>query len=99
MLNLSPTAMFEPVRGMTVTTLVAMATNPRDEDVYILGTSASLVLWPVMNWIARRDGNANGVLVWFALGSQSCCSALVQFAYRKSSYTPVVIIKFVDQCF
>jgi len=51
--------------------------------VYILGASASLprfVLWPVMNWIARRDGNSNSVLVLFALGSQSCCSALAQFA-------------------
>ncbi|KAF8325962.1 member of major facilitator superfamily multidrug-resistance, DHA1 sub-family [Amanita rubescens] len=50
--------------------------------VFILGASASLprfVLWPVMNWIARRDGNPNSVLVLFALGSQSCCSALVQF--------------------
>jgi len=51
--------------------------------VCILGASASLprfVSWPVMNWIARRDGNSNGGLVWFALGCQSCCSALTQFA-------------------
>ncbi|KAF8344490.1 member of major facilitator superfamily multidrug-resistance, DHA1 sub-family [Amanita rubescens] len=36
--------------------------------VCILGASASLprfVLWPVMNWIAKRDGNSNNILVLY----------------------------------
>jgi len=68
--------------------------------VFILGASASLprfILWPVMNWIARRDGNPSSVLVLFALGSQSCCSALVQFGCSKSSYW--LSLKFVDRAF
>ncbi|KAF8731569.1 hypothetical protein AX14_004679 [Amanita brunnescens Koide BX004] len=49
--------------------------------VVILGVSASIprfILWPVMNWIARRDGRSG--LLWFALGSQACCSVFAQFS-------------------
>ena len=53
--------------------------------VSVLGVSATLprfVLWPLINWIARKDGYTG--LVWFSLGSQVCCSVLSQFGFRKS---------------
>jgi hypothetical protein len=53
-------------------------------SVCILGTAATIprfILWPVMNWIARRDGYSG--LLWFALGSQALCSVLAQFSRRK----------------
>jgi hypothetical protein len=52
--------------------------------VCMLGAAASVprfILWPVMNWIARRDGYSG--LLWFALGSQAFCSVLAQFSCRK----------------
>ena len=53
--------------------------------VFVLGLYASVpqvILWPLMNWIARRDGYSG--LVWLSLGSQICCSVLTEFALRKS---------------
>ena len=53
-------------------------------NVYVLGLFASVplfVLWPVMNWIARKDGYSG--LVWFALAAQICCSVLNEFGWRK----------------
>ncbi len=45
------------------------------KNIFILGVFATLprfVMWPVMNGIARSDGHPG--LVYFALGSQVCCS-------------------------
>ena len=53
--------------------------------VAVLGVSATLprfVLWPLINWIASKDGYTG--LVWFSLGSQVCCSVLSHFGFRKS---------------
>ena len=94
-LGLSPAAIgtFSSISAIVIGTS-QLFIFPRMHDkwgsscLYILGASASLprfVLWPVMNWIARRDGNPNGGLVLFSLGSQICCSVLVQFACSKSS--------------
>jgi len=50
--------------------------------VFALGLSASIpqfLLWPLMNWIARRDGYSG--LVWFGLAAQVCCSVLNEFAW------------------
>ena len=53
--------------------------------VFVLGLFAfipSFVLWPLMNWIAKKDGYSG--LVWFGLSAQICCSAVNGFAWRKS---------------
>ena len=53
--------------------------------IYLLGVSATLprfVLWPLINWVARRDGYT--AWVWFSLGTQVCCSALANCATRES---------------
>ena len=55
------------------------------KNVFILGVFATLprfVMWPVINGIARSDGHPG--LVYFALGSQVCCSTLAGFAYSRS---------------
>jgi len=52
------------------------------KNIFILGVFATLprfIMWPVMNGIARSDGHPG--LVYFALGSQVCCSTLAEFAY------------------
>ena len=64
--------------------------------VFVLGLSASIpqfLMWPLMNWIARRDGHSD--LVWFTLAVQICCSALNEFAWRKSCAT---LIKSCHKC-
>ena len=53
--------------------------------VFVLGLSATVpqfMLWPLMNWIARRDGYSG--LVWFALAAQTCCAVLNELGWRKS---------------
>ena len=60
--------------------------------LFILGLSAAIprfVLWPAMNWIARRDGYTS--FIWFGLGLQMCCSAFIQFAYGKSLHVLFVV--------
>ncbi|KAF8731163.1 hypothetical protein AX14_005063 [Amanita brunnescens Koide BX004] len=55
--------------------------------VYVLGAFATLprfMLWPFINWIARRNGYT--CLVWFSLGCQICCSVLSEFGCCKSFY-------------
>ena len=55
------------------------------KKIFVLGLSASFplfILWPLMNWIARRDGYSG--FVWFGLAAQICCSAVNEFAWRKS---------------
>ena len=59
--------------------------------LFVLGLSASIpqfLLWPLMNWIARRDGYSG--LVWLAFGAQICCAVLTEFACRKSSYAMLI---------
>ncbi|KAF8325691.1 member of major facilitator superfamily multidrug-resistance, DHA1 sub-family [Amanita rubescens] len=72
----------------TVTGISQLFIFPRVHDkwgsryTYVLGLFASVplfVLWPLMNWIARKNGY-NG-LVWFALATQMCCSVLNQFGW------------------
>ncbi|KAF8731157.1 hypothetical protein AX14_005059 [Amanita brunnescens Koide BX004] len=49
--------------------------------VFVLGAFATIprfALWPLINWIARRDGYTH--LIWLSLGFQVCCSVLAQFA-------------------
>ncbi|KAF8735943.1 hypothetical protein AX14_001153 [Amanita brunnescens Koide BX004] len=51
-------------------------------NIFVLGLIASVplfVLWPVMNWIARKDGYSGWV--WFALGVQILCYILNEFAW------------------
>jgi hypothetical protein len=65
-------------------------------NVYVLGLFASVplfVLWPVMNWIARKDGC--GSLVWFALAVQIFCFVLNEFSWRKSF---IMLIKSCYKC-
>ncbi|KAF8719190.1 hypothetical protein AX14_011363 [Amanita brunnescens Koide BX004] len=48
--------------------------------LFVLGLSAAVpqfMMWPFMNWIARRHGY--GGLVWFAFAIQTCCSVLKEF--------------------
>ena len=55
--------------------------------LFILGLSAAIprfILWPVMNWVAKRDGYTG--LIWFGLGLQMFCSAFIQFSYGTSSH-------------
>jgi hypothetical protein len=58
------------------------------KKVFVLGLFAFIplfVLWPLMNWIAKKDGYSG--LVWFGLAAQICCSAVNGFAWRKSCLT------------
>ncbi|KAF8735948.1 hypothetical protein AX14_001154 [Amanita brunnescens Koide BX004] len=51
-------------------------------NLYVLGLFASVplfVLWPVMNWIAKKDGYIG--LVWFVLAVQIGCSVLNEFGW------------------
>ncbi|KAF8719188.1 hypothetical protein AX14_011361 [Amanita brunnescens Koide BX004] len=54
--------------------------------VFVLGLSATVpqfMLWPLMNWIARRDGYSG--LVWFALAAQTCCAVLNELGWLSIS--------------
>ena len=58
------------------------------KNVFVLGLFASIplfVLWPLMNWIVKKDGYSG--LVWFGLAAQICCAAVNEFAWRKSCLT------------
>ena len=81
----------------TVVGLSQLFVFPRVHDkwssrcIFVLGLSASVpqfLLWPLMNWIARRDGYSS--MVWLAFGSQICCSVLTEFAWRKSLYVTLI---------
>ncbi|KAF8735946.1 hypothetical protein AX14_001153 [Amanita brunnescens Koide BX004] len=65
-------------------------------NIFVLGLIASVplfVLWPVMNWIARKDGYSGWV--WFALGVQILCYILNEFAWSKSF---AMLIKSSHKC-
>ena len=56
--------------------------------IFVFGLFSSIplfVLWPLMNWIAKKDGYSG--FVWFWLAIQICCSAANGFAWRKSCLT------------